>query len=64
MEMYLFLTEPVRAKINQSAIITILDEEKREDKPHLRFIGTLSQESFEEISTALLDTQRIDSDEW
>jgi len=30
-------TEPVRAKRNQNAVITILDEETKE-KPHLRFI--------------------------
>ena len=57
--------EPVRAKKNQSAIITILDDEKKdEDKPHLKFVGTLSQESFEEINLALMDTQRIDTNEW
>ena len=56
--------EPVRATKNQPAIITILDKEKSVDKPHLKFIGTLSQESFEEISLALADTQRIDANEW
>ena len=57
-------TEPVKAKRNQSAIITILDEDKREDKPHLEFIGILSQESCEEISMALIDTQKVDVNEW
>ena len=33
-------------------------------KPHLRFIGLLSQESFDEINEVLLDTQRVDVDEW
>jgi len=56
-------TEPVRAKQNQSAVITILDDETKE-KPHLRFIGVLSAESYEEISKALKDTQEVDSDEW
>ena len=64
MEMYLFLTEPVRAKINQSAIITILEDKAESDKPHLKFIGTLSMESYEEINNALLDTQKVDYNEW
>ena len=57
-------TELVRAKMNQAAIITLLDEEIKEDKPHLEFIGVLSQEGFDEINEALLDTQTVDSDEW
>jgi hypothetical protein len=56
--------EPVRAKRNQPVIITIPDDEKKTDKPHLKFVGTLSQESYDEISTALIDTQRVDADEW
>jgi hypothetical protein len=54
--------EPVSAKRNQNALITILDETK--EKPHVRFIGVLSDESYEEISEALKDTQEVDSDEW
>jgi hypothetical protein len=34
--------EPEKAVINQVAIITILDEEKEADQPHIRFVGTLS----------------------
>ena len=56
--------EPVRAKRNQSAIITLINDDKSKDKPHLKFIGALSQESYEEISKALADTQRVDADEW
>ena len=56
--------EPVKAKRNQSAIVTILDDGKSEDKPHLRFIGILSQESYQEISKSLEDTQRVDANEW
>ena len=58
--------DPVKAKKNQSAIITILDDEDKDRsvKPHTRFVGTLSQESFEEINIALLDTQKLDADEW
>jgi len=57
-------TEPVKAKKNQNALITILDEDTKENKPHLRFIGVLSAESYNEISKALKDTQEIDADEW
>ena len=57
-------TEPVRARRNQHAIITILDEEKMDDKRHLRFVGALSEESYDEICTALRDTQKVDTDEW
>ena len=57
--------EPVKANRNQSAIIAVLDDDKIiENKSHLKFIGTLSQESYEEISKALVDTQRVDADEW
>jgi len=56
--------EPVRARKNQNAIITILDVEHRKDKPHRDFIGIMSQESFDEICLALLDTQRVDANEW
>ena len=56
--------EPVRVKRNQPAIVTILDDEIKNDKPHKRFIGSLSQESYEEISKALLDTQKVDVNEW
>ena len=56
--------EPVIAKMNQSAVITILDEVKRMDKPHLKFVNVLSHESFNEISMALLDSQKVDTDEW
>ena len=56
--------EPVKAKRNQSVIVTILDDEKKNTKPHSRFIGILSQESVEEIKVALLDTQKVDADEW
>ena len=55
---------PVKAKKNQPAIITMLDDGKKDDKPHLKFIGTLSQDSFDEINLALMETQRIDSNEW
>ena len=57
---------PVKAKKNQTAIITILDEDVKDKKhkPHVRFIGALSKESVEEINVALLDTQKVDINEW
>jgi hypothetical protein len=33
-------------------------------KPHMKFAGVLSQESYNEISAALMDTQLVDTDEW
>ena len=57
---------PVAAKQNQSAIITILDdiEPIAAAKSFEKFIGRLSRESCEEITEALLETQRIDKNEW
>ena len=45
-------------------MLTPMVEEKKQDKPHQKFIGILSQESYDEINEALLDTQRVDVDEW
>ena len=56
--------EPVKAKRNQPALITIVDDNKPKNKPHLKFIGALSNESYEEISMALADAQLVDADEW
>ena len=56
--------EPVKARKNQNAIITILDIERKNDKPHKDFIGILSLENSNEICRALLDTQKVDTDEW
>ncbi|MCL2426598.1 MAG: hypothetical protein FWD05_09715 [Oscillospiraceae bacterium] len=60
-------SSPVNAKKNQTAIVTILDDSDNEEKekkikPYTRFIGSLSQESCDEISAALLDTQEVDAD--
>jgi hypothetical protein len=41
-----------------------LQKEATESKPHMKFVGILSQESYDEISVALMDTQRVDIDEW
>ena len=56
---------PISVKLNQNAIVTILDEsEFRPGKPFEKYIGKLSNEDYTEITEALLETQRIDADEW
>jgi len=57
---------PIKITTNQSAIITILDEELKEPqaKPHENYFGVLSDEDYNEISEALLETQRVDTNEW
>jgi len=57
---------PIRIMTNQSAIVTILDEELKEPqvKPHEGYFGVLSDEDYNEISEALLETQRVDKNEW
>ena len=57
---------PVSVKLNQSAIVTIIDEAPKchEKKAYERFIGALSGENYTEIAEALKETQRIDSNEW
>jgi len=35
--------------------------DKVKEKPHKRFLGALSQESYDEITHALIDTQNVDS---
>ena len=57
---------PIKITINQSAIVTILDEELKEPqtKSYEDYFGVLSDEDYNEISEALLETQRIDKDEW
>ncbi|MCL1849342.1 MAG: type II toxin-antitoxin system Phd/YefM family antitoxin [Clostridiales bacterium] len=41
---------------------TVPDE--KEARSHMRFVGAISQKSLEEIGFALLDTQRVDTNEW
>ena len=57
---------PVNVKPNQSAIITILDDIELiiTDNPYKKFIGKLSDESYYEIEKALLETQKVDINEW
>lgn len=57
---------PVNARRNQTAIVTILDDEpKRADNKAVeQFFGALSNESFAEIEEALKDTEQVDVSEW
>jgi hypothetical protein len=57
---------PVKAKLNQPAIVTIL--ETANTKPggnrYIEFFGALSAESCSEITEALQGTERVDINEW
>ena len=57
---------PVKAKLNQPALVTILATVKKNsnNKRYTEYYGSLSSESYLEIKEALKDTERIDLDEW
>ena len=57
---------PVKARLNQPAIVTILDaaNTKASASRYIEFFGTLSAESYSEIIEALKDTERVDINEW
>ena len=57
---------PVKARINQPAIVTILDTANTisSDNRYIEFFGSLSAESYSEITEALKDTERVDMNEW
>lgn len=57
---------PVKAEINQQAIITILDSGiyKPGKKWFNEFFGVLSLEDAEEIKEALKGSEKVDSSEW
>ena len=57
---------PVNAKINQPAIITILETEntKVSGNSYDEFFGAMDAESYKEIMGALKDTERVDVNEW
>ena len=59
-------TAPVKARKNQKAIVTILDEivQKKTKKTPLDFAGAFSEETYQEFMDALKDTERVDVDEW
>jgi hypothetical protein len=58
---------PVKAEINQPAIITILDNDasSREKKQHfLSLAGSISHDDYLELEKALEDTERVYPNEW
>ena len=57
---------PVKVKLNQTAIITILDTTrvKQKENRYSKFFGALSSESALEFEEALKDTEKVDKDEW
>lgn len=59
--------EKVNLKPNQKVIITVLDEyldKNEERKPFKKYVGLLTKESFQEISEALKETEKVDGNEW
>jgi hypothetical protein len=57
---------PVKAKLNQPALITILEVSDMNANGHnyVAYFGALSAESYAEIIEALQDTERVDVNEW
>jgi hypothetical protein len=57
---------PVKAKLNQPALITILEAANTKECGNLdvELFGALSAESYSEIIEALKDTERVDMNEW
>ena len=57
---------PVKAKLNQQALVTVLETLNAEASGSrcFEFFGALSDESYSEIIEALKDTERVDADEW
>lgn len=60
--------DKVDIKPNQRVIITVLDEyfyiEDKAEKSYKKYVGKLSSESFNEISEALKETEKVDVNEW
>ena len=57
---------PIKAKINQIAIITILDgsDLTMDSKPYLKYAGALAHENYLELVEILKDTEQVDANEW
>ena len=55
---------PKRFQNKKVEVTVTLDDDAKKEKPHKKFLGTLSQESYDEITHALLDTQKVDTDGW
>ena len=65
---HVFIPEsPVKAEINQKAIITLLDKNvsNSSKKEHLLSLaGSISDEDYREIEAVLEDTEKVYPDEW
>ncbi|MCL2111030.1 MAG: hypothetical protein FWH32_02010 [Clostridiales bacterium] len=59
-------TGAVLARKNQSAIVTILDEARKNKTKEtlLSLAGILSEEEYHDFIDALKDTERVDVGEW
>ena len=57
---------PVTAKLNQPAIVTILEtaNTQTDSNQYIEFFGSLSAESYSEIIEALKDTETVNLNEW
>ena len=57
---------PIKAKVNQVAIITILDglDLVIDSKPFLKYAGALTHDDYSELVEILKDTERVDTNEW
>ncbi|MDR0795457.1 MAG: hypothetical protein LBE79_05290 [Tannerella sp.] len=57
---------PIRAKKNQVAIITLIDdvEYSKNNKTYLEYAGRLSHEDYLELSEILKDNDQVDANEW
>ncbi|MDR0386565.1 MAG: hypothetical protein LBH57_00875, partial [Treponema sp.] len=65
---YAFIPEsPVVAEVNQGAIITLIsgkDADVSKKDRLLSLAGSISHEDFLEMEKTLLDTERVNHDEW
>ncbi|MCL1819930.1 MAG: hypothetical protein FWG36_04655 [Oscillospiraceae bacterium] len=57
---------PVKVKLNQPALITIIEAEKSKANRynHIELFGKLSADSYLEIAEALKETEKVDINEW
>ncbi len=56
--------KPISAQKNQKALITILDSPELAEQHWRRFFGSMTPEHAKEIEEALIETERVDNDEW
>ncbi len=56
--------KPIRAQKNQKALITLFESSEQAEQHWRKFFGLMTREQAKEIEDALVETERIDSDEW